>query len=314
MDRAIIKANERVLVAQSRSFSIPILNLEDQLKHPIMVEYNLNKLMDTIEDNPALPVEVKTDKLAAVVAAIEAEQPFAELVEDLIDITPKDEAHVFTEAAAIDQLYRSLIPPMRDLCKTYCAEMSKGMSLFLSKRVETLKDLNQYCYYVAGTVGLYLTDVVHFYYPFSDNLVAVKEHAKGYGLFLQKLNILRDFHEDSVDKGRSFWPQQLLAEHSKETVFRMIVDTILEHDLPAALAYYNSLPKKAVSYVNFNRFIIMSSLEYLKIILQRKTVFSAEKLKLPRSFISVLYERIKRLDDVFLEKCEQLIIDCRQLV
>lgn len=309
----ILKTNEEVLIAQSRSFSIPILNLEQKLKLPIMVEYNLNKLMDTIEDNPALSIETKTKKLQDFLSALKYNSPFTTVTRDLIAVTPKDEVHVFTQAESIQDLYQELVPPMRELCQKYCAEMAEGMIHFLHHRVETLKDLNHYCYYVAGTVGMFLTDVVHFYYPFEQSLVSVKEKAKGYGLFLQKLNILRDFHEDSEEKGRSFWPRQLLAEHSKETVFKMIVDTILEQDLPAALEYYKSIPKQATTYLQFNRFIILSSLEYLKLILKRKSVFSPDKLKLPRSFISMLYDKIKKLDEKFLDKCNELVIDCRQL-
>ena len=46
-----IKANEQSLINQSRSFSLPILNLDDRFRIPIMVEYNLNKTIDTIEDS-----------------------------------------------------------------------------------------------------------------------------------------------------------------------------------------------------------------------------------------------------------------------
>ena len=42
-----IEANEECLINQSRSFAIPILNLDDRFKIPIMVEYNLNKTIDT---------------------------------------------------------------------------------------------------------------------------------------------------------------------------------------------------------------------------------------------------------------------------
>ena len=35
--------------------------------------------------------------------------------------------------------------------------MAEGMCTFLKKSINTHNDLNEYCYYVAGTVGLYLT-------------------------------------------------------------------------------------------------------------------------------------------------------------
>ena len=49
-----IKANEQSLINQSRSFSLPILNLDDRFRTPVMVEYNLNKTIDTIEDSTGL--------------------------------------------------------------------------------------------------------------------------------------------------------------------------------------------------------------------------------------------------------------------
>ena len=49
-----IKANEQSLINQSRSFSLPILNLDDRFRVPVMVEYNLNKTIDTIEDSTGL--------------------------------------------------------------------------------------------------------------------------------------------------------------------------------------------------------------------------------------------------------------------
>jgi farnesyl-diphosphate farnesyltransferase len=37
--------------------------------------------------------------------------------------------------------------------------MNKGMQKYLDKKVETFAELDEYCYYVAGTVGGFLTDL-----------------------------------------------------------------------------------------------------------------------------------------------------------
>ena len=54
-----IKANEQSLINQSSSFSLPILNLDDRFRVPVMVEYNLNKTIDTIEDSTGLEPDEK---------------------------------------------------------------------------------------------------------------------------------------------------------------------------------------------------------------------------------------------------------------
>ncbi|MEJ2024753.1 MAG: hypothetical protein P8Y00_07030, partial [Deltaproteobacteria bacterium] len=57
----LIAANEEALIQQSRSFSLPILKLDGRFKTPIMVQYNLNKSIDTIEDSVVLETGEKID-------------------------------------------------------------------------------------------------------------------------------------------------------------------------------------------------------------------------------------------------------------
>ena len=59
LEETWIKANEESLIKQSRSFAIPILNLDIRFRPPIMVEYNLNKTIDTIEDSISLEPDEK---------------------------------------------------------------------------------------------------------------------------------------------------------------------------------------------------------------------------------------------------------------
>lgn len=75
--------------------------------------------------------------------------------------------------------------------------------------METIKDYDLYCHYVAGLVGEGLTKLMVLA-KFSDNSLADDGFKKSdsMGLFLQKTNIIRDYHEDLED-GRSFWPKEI---------------------------------------------------------------------------------------------------------
>lgn len=73
------------------------------------------------------------------------------------------------------------------------------------KRYETLEDLELYCYYVAGTVGLMMCHVMGISNP------AALHHAVDLGIAMQLTNISRDVRED-FEQGRIFLPLQWLRE------------------------------------------------------------------------------------------------------
>ena len=66
----------------------------------------------------------------------------------------------------------------------------------------------QYCHYVAGLVGIGLSQLFSAS-ELEDKIVGEDtELANSMGLFLQKTNIIRDYLEDNID-GREFWPKQV---------------------------------------------------------------------------------------------------------
>ncbi len=81
-------------------------------------------------------------------------------------------------------------------------ELIKGMEMDLVKtRYETFRDLKEYCYRVASTVGLICTEI--FGYKHEE----AKEYSVNLGIALQLTNILRDVAVDAK-KGRIYLPQE----------------------------------------------------------------------------------------------------------
>ena len=66
----------------------------------------------------------------------------------------------------------------------------------------------QYCHYVAGLVGIGLSQL--FAASGLEREEVGEDHhlANSMGLFLQKTNIIRDYLEDIV-QGREFWPREV---------------------------------------------------------------------------------------------------------
>lgn len=68
----------------------------------------------------------------------------------------------------------------------------------------------QYCHYVAGLVGVGLSQLFSASKLEDPEVGRDTELANSMGLFLQKTNIIRDYLEDT-QQGRAFWPQEVNA-------------------------------------------------------------------------------------------------------
>ena len=97
------------------------------------------------------------------------------------------------------------------------AEMAEGMAKWVAKnwKVETEADLDEYTYYVAGLVGVMLSDIWEWY----DGTQTDRKLSIAFGRGLQTVNILRNREEDA-ERGVQFFPtgwgfEQMLAHTEK---------------------------------------------------------------------------------------------------
>lgn len=305
-----IKANEESLLKQSRSFSIPILNLDSRFKIPTMVQYNLNKAIDTIEDSRGLGVSEKRDLIQRLCESLKQGRSAPEVQRRMLQVTPPGEAFVFKNYEATIDLFNTLEAEEKALSEKWTIAMANGMCEFLARTILTLEDLNEYCYYVAGTVGLYLTDLLHMKGSNVDKETyrRLRHCAVPFGLFLQKLNIMRDFMEDRAERQRSFWPQSYFERGGDKVAIlnRMVYET-LKNDMPHAIDYFVHIPAGNDSYDYFIRFVLSSGMEYVRILRNNESVFSEEKVKLPKKFILGLYAKVSALTrEEFKNYCQEL--------
>jgi farnesyl-diphosphate farnesyltransferase len=307
--RLWINANEETLIQQSRSFSVPLLKLDDRFRTPVMVQYNLNKTIDTIEDSTALEVEEKTGLIKAFCEHIEENTWSPQIKEQMLQITPPDESFVFSNYEHTISLYNTLSKEEKALSKRWTLEMAEGMCHYLKRVIHTPKDLNGYCYYVAGTVGSYLTELLQLKGAnvTEETFEKLKERAVSFGTFLQKLNIIRDFIEDKTTRNRTFWPR-IYFEQEKDLlkILNKMLDETFKNDLPGAIDYNTYLPPGNESFEYFIRFILASGIEYWKMLKDNKSVLSNATVKLPKTFITNLYAKLAALDSKqFADYCNK---------
>lgn len=197
----------------SRSFSAVIQELHPELLVPIALFYLILRGLDTIEDDMTLPLEKKEPLLKEFYKITEKEGwSFNGSGPDERDRELLVQFHYVTEE------YRKINPVYREIINDIAQQMGDGMAEYCKRAaegrsgVESLKDYDMYCYYVAGLVGNGLTRL------FVESKLAnpaLKERVQlqtSMGLFLQKTNIIRDVKEDWDDK-RSFWPREIWSKY-----------------------------------------------------------------------------------------------------
>lgn len=200
----------------SRSFASVIQELHPELLFPMTCFYLILRGLDTIEDDMGISIEEKEPLLRNFYKSIEdvnftyngnsAGEKDRQLLVEFDNVTK--------EFANIKEEYKTII---RDITK----RMGNGMADYAKdsghneKGVQTIKDYELYCHYVAGLVGEGCTRLFVEANLANPALLQRPELMESMGQFLQQTNIIRDIHEDKVDK-RSFWPRQIWSKHVEE--------------------------------------------------------------------------------------------------
>src|SRR5699024_11623516 len=93
----------------------------------------------------------------------------------------------------------------RSIVMASSSEMAYGMAKWAKANwsIKTREDLDDYTYYVAGLVGVMLSQL----WDFCAGVKTDRELAIGYGRGLQAVNILRNEEEDLEERDVSFVPE-----------------------------------------------------------------------------------------------------------
>lgn len=198
---ALQKEAMHMLKETSRTFYIPISLLGSTLKKTVGSAYLCMRAVDEIEDHETIDSETKQHLLRST----------SRLLKDGFD-----------EAAyrKLVQPYESLLPEVTlrlgdwlSVCPKGIVEkvmestsvMASGMADWAIKdwHIKTKEDLDDYTYYVAGLVGVMLSDI----WKWHDNTQTDNDLAIAYGRGLQAVNILRNQDEDYLERGVKFFPE-----------------------------------------------------------------------------------------------------------
>ncbi len=222
----------------SRSFAVVIQQLPENLKNAVGVFYLVLRALDTIEDDMKFPKEEKL-KLLRNFHKKSYDENFT-----LKNVGDQEDYRVLLEHYdKVIRVFKSLEADYRDVIVDISEKMGNGMAYFTEKEVISLDDYNLYCHYVAGLVGIGLSDLFSASGLENPELKNRHDLSNSMGLFLQKTNIIRDYHED-IFSDRSFWPKEIWGKYAGE------------------LSYFTQKPHDLKSLACLNE-MVMNSLEHL---------------------------------------------------
>lgn len=237
------KEAKQMLKETSRTFYIPITFLKKDLKNAVASAYLVFRAIDEIEDDERLDNDLKHDLLMQVSELFV--EPFDNEVYLKVLGERSDQLPEVTTRLQewIDVCPKEAMPILMASAK----EMAYGMAKWSKRnwKIETKEDLDEYTYYVAGLVGVMLSELWELYGEQKTD----RELAIGYGRGLQAVNILRNEDEDLDERGVSFmpdgWTRDDLFAYAKENLAKAdeYMTSLTKHSiilfckLPLALAH-----------------------------------------------------------------------------
>lgn len=192
----------------SRSFAAVIRQLPDEVRDVVCLFYLILRALDSIEDDMDLNQDAKINLLREFYAK-NFEQGWK-----LSNVGDKEEyLDLLANYDKVIEAFLVLDVKYQNIITDICQKMGAGMADFAETEITTLEDYNLYCHYVAGLVGIGLSELFAASEIESKELESQKMLSNSMGLFLQKTNIIRDYKED-LDENRIFWPEEVWSIYS----------------------------------------------------------------------------------------------------
>ncbi|GAB7093155.1 phytoene/squalene synthase family protein [Halolamina litorea] len=214
----------------SRTFALTVDVLEEPMDSYICLGYLLCRVADTVEDASHIPPAEQAALLRTYDAAIDDEddtdaETFVEEVEPWLPDADERNADwtVVASTPRILATFEALPDDVREAITPPVHEMVEGMADFVERyadegglRLADKGELEEYCYYAAGTVGNLITNLVTRGEIDADREQTLYETAEEFGLLLQLVNVSKDVYDDYDEENNVYLPAEWLAEEGVE--------------------------------------------------------------------------------------------------
>lgn len=212
----------------SRTFALTVSELDEPMARDICVGYLLCRIADTIEDAGHVPPADQRRLLDLYNRALDPDDEttiteFRDAVGEWIPADPNADWAVVAETPRVYRTFTELEPASRRAIRPPVRELVAGMSMFVERyaeqgglRLQTFEELEEYCWYAAGTVGTLVTGLVS---RNVDDSVreTLQNNARSFAMLLQLVNVSKDVATDYREENNVYVPQELLDEAELDT-------------------------------------------------------------------------------------------------
>ena len=212
----------------SRTFALTVDVLEEPMASQICVGYLLCRVADTVEDAGHIPPDAQSDVLRTYRQAIDPDDEtdiaeFRAAVDEWLPAERDDDWTVVAEAPTIAATFEELDPEAQAAIVPPVLEMVDGMAMFVDRhategglRIGDRDELEQYCYYAAGTVGNLITNLLTRGDVAEERARRLRETAEEFGLLLQLVNVSKDVYDDYTEENNVYLPAEWLEAEGVE--------------------------------------------------------------------------------------------------
>ncbi len=283
-----------LLVKTSRTFALAIPLLPEPTRRSVAVAYLLFRIADTFEDATTWPSSERIAALKSFSALVQQPPPRTALEEATVawmSKPPCDHAGYLELLKLTPQVVAELdtmAPGTKEILIRHTVRTAEGMAGVVSRadekgnlRLQSIQELKEYCYIVAGIVGELLTDCFLHDEPALQRIgPTLKANMAAFGEALQLVNILKDAGDDARD-GRVYLPTD---------VDRADVFALARKDLAQSFAYVAALQSAQApqGYLAFTALPARLAHQALTAIEQR-----GPGAKVPRAEVATLMEQLQ---------------------
>jgi farnesyl-diphosphate farnesyltransferase len=293
------------LTRVSRTFALNIRVLPEPLRGQVLHAYLYCRMADTIEDDATLPGAQRSALLHAFAALFEPDSPpdvreamaraIPALLPEAWRIAEDWESVLLNRTPAMLGAFSRLPEPARRATADCVREMCAGMAGFAMRQeeaarggrrpVETLEELDRYCWYVAGTVGVMLCELfVEHAGIRGDRASAMRARCVSFGTGLQLVNILKDRLEDR-GRGVSWLPASLEGSGAAPLFAKT-----LKH-LEEAVEYTLAIPRRQRRLRLFCLWPLLMAAETLALLAEETGPRATGRTKITRARVTRIVAR-----------------------
>jgi farnesyl-diphosphate farnesyltransferase len=287
----------------SRTFALTIPQLPSGLHSVVSNNYLLCRIIDTIEDEPALTWTQKQYFSALFLDVVSSHADAAEFSKQLApmlsDSTIPAEHELIQYIPQVINITTGFNRYQRKALEHCVKVMGEGMVAFQSNQnshgLTDLSELDRYCYHVAGIVGETLTKLFcNYSEEIAKNETQMMNLAVSFGQGLQMTNILKDIWDDQ-ERGACWLPRDIFKEtgfdleklvpgHYQEDFGKGLVNLIgiARRHLNNAIDYTLLIPSHETGIRNFCLWAIGMAVLTLRKIYKHRNFSSGQEVKITR--------------------------------